>query len=166
VDEDAEFCRGRQAVQDLDPPAVRRAERAVQIVDVLNGNALRRDRRLEGTRPSARIAGSLRSLRQRFAVGLFIEDVRRAETHDGLGVAVRGLGVLATDDRSENRDALFAFANEPPEFAPGVEACHARRVGPLPRDQTLCRQPDYAARVFDRRCLLGADDVLSLVRSA
>src|SRR5206468_8971925 len=64
-----------------------------------------------------------------------VENVRRAEADDGLRVAIRCLGFLASNDRREDRDALLALANEPPKLPPGVEACHPRRVGPLPADQ-------------------------------
>lgn len=71
VNQHAEFCRRRETVQDLNPPAGRRPVRVVQIIDVLDRDALRRDRGLESACLGPRIAGRLPSLRQRLAVRLF-----------------------------------------------------------------------------------------------
>ena len=54
------------------------------------------------------------------------------------------IDVPSAHDRRENRNPLLAFTYEPTQCAPGLKARHARRRGPLTRDETSCRLPDYA----------------------
>src|SRR5207249_11544312 len=109
---------------------------AIEVVSVFEDDVTKSDRGFEGRDLVAGIASDFGRLRQGRTVGLFhVEHVRGAKAHDGPRLVFAGVVPATADDGRHDRDALFAFADEAAETAPGVEPGDARCGRTLRHDQ-------------------------------